>query len=193
MKRTYLAALCLFGIIRVAAADPAPAAPAKPDAPAAATDDHAAWKKLRAAREKQVHQKGERFAKIAVKQDYSGEYVVYRDKDVTAFLDLKDPQHPRHKGHGDDDDGIDPKKLAHILVVPNVPRETIGKTISSDITADDLEATLVVMKAAEVVAKQLNIKNAKIFVKSPARVGVGYLHVHIIGERDPGSPRSSPD
>ena len=185
MNRMFLAALCLVGLVRVAAADPAPA---KPTAPAAATDDHAEWRRLRAAREKSVHARGEIFARIAVKQDYTGEYVVYRDKDVTAFLDLKDPQHPRHKGHTDDEDGIDPKKLAHILVVPNDPRETIGKTIASDITADDLEATLKVMKAAESVAAKLNIKNAKIYVKSPERVGVGYLHVHIVGERDPNTP-----
>jgi diadenosine tetraphosphate (Ap4A) HIT family hydrolase len=185
MKRTHLAALCLLGLVRVAVADPAPA---KPDAPAAATDGKAQWRQLRAAREKAVRQKGERFARIAVKQDYTGEYVVYRDKDVTAFLDLKDPKHPRYKPGHDDDDGIDPKKLAHILVVPNEPRETIGKTISSDITADDLEVTLKVMKAAESVAKQLDIKNAKIYVKSPERVGVGYLHVHIVGERDPSTP-----
>jgi diadenosine tetraphosphate (Ap4A) HIT family hydrolase len=193
MKPTYLAALCLLGVFRVAAADPAPAPPAdKPAAPAAATDDHAQWRHLRAAREKQVHDKGERFARIAVKQDYTGEYVVYRDKDVTAFLDLKDPQHPRYKRGHDDDDGIDPKKLAHILVVPNEPRETIGKTISSDITADDLEVTLKVMKAAETVATKLGIKNAKIYVKSPARVGVGYLHVHVVGERDPNTAYPPP-
>ncbi len=185
MKRSHLAALLLLGVIRVAAADPAPD---KPAAPAAATDDHGEWRRLRAAREKSVHARGEIFARIAVKQDYAGEYVVYRDKDVTAFLDLKDPQHPRYKRGHDDDDGIDPKKLAHILVVPNEPRETIGKTIASDITADDLEATLKVMKAAESVAAKLDIKNAKIYVKSPERVGVGYLHVHIVGERDPNTP-----
>ncbi len=72
--------------------------------------------------------------------------------------------------------------------MPNEPRETIGKTIASDITADDLEATLKVMKAAESVAAKLNIKNAKIYVKSPERVGVGYLHVHLVGERDPNPP-----
>ena len=60
--------------------------------------------------------------------------------------------------------------------------------MSSDITAEDLEATLKVMREAEDVAKRLAIKNAKIYVKSPARVGVGYLHVHIVGERDPKVP-----
>jgi diadenosine tetraphosphate (Ap4A) HIT family hydrolase len=183
MKRTRLAVLCLLGLIRVAEADPAPA---KPTAPAAAPDGKAQWRQLRAKREKSVHDRGETFARIAVKQDYTGEYVVYRDKDVTAFLDLKDPQHPRYKP-GHDEDGIDPKKLAHILVVPNEPRETIGKTIASDVTADDLEVALKVMKAAESVAAKLNIKNAKIYVKSPERVGVGYLHVHIVGERDPNT------
>jgi diadenosine tetraphosphate (Ap4A) HIT family hydrolase len=181
MKHRHLAALCLLGIFRVAQADPTPA---KPAAPAAATDDKALWRRLRTEREHKVHERGEAFARIAVKQDYTGEYVVFRDKDVTAFLDLKDPQHPRYKP-GHDEDGIDPTKLAHILVVPNEPRETIGKTISSDITVDDLEATLTVMKAAQAVAGKLNLKNAKIYVKSPARIGVGYLHVHIVGERDP--------
>lgn len=178
MKRTYLIMLCLLGLVHVGRADPA-------------DDDQAAWHRLRAGRERSVHARGEIFARIAVKQDYKGEYVVYRDQDVTAFLDLKDPQHPRHK-RGHEDDGIDPKKVAHILVVPNQPRETIGKTIASNITVDDLEATLKVMKAAETIAAKLGIKNAKIFVKSPARVGVGYLHVHIIGERDPATPYPPP-
>lgn len=34
--------------------------------------------------------RGDVFAKIAVRHDYTCEYVVYRDQDVTAFLDLKD-------------------------------------------------------------------------------------------------------
>jgi diadenosine tetraphosphate (Ap4A) HIT family hydrolase len=181
MKHAPLAALCLLGLIHVAGADPTPATPT---APAAATDEKALWRRLRGEREKKVHERGEAFARIAVKQDYTGEYVVFRDKDVTAFLDLKDPQHPRYKP-GHDEDGIDPSKLAHLLVVPNEPRETIGKTIASDITAADLEATLTVMKAAQTVATKLGIKSAKIFAKSPARIGVGYLHVHIVGERDP--------
>jgi hypothetical protein len=71
--------------------------------------------------------------------------MLFRDQDVTAFLDLKDPQHPKYKpGHDEDEDGpVDGSNLrAHILVVPNQPRETIGKTVASDITEDDLELTL---------------------------------------------------
>ena len=176
MTRFRLAALCLLALTCFADADPA-----KPD------DKKAQWHQMRAEREKLVHDRGETFARIAVKKDYTGEYVVFRDKDVTAFLDLKDPHHPRYKP-GHDEDPVDPKKLAHILVVPNEPRETIGKTVASDITAEDLEATLKVMKAAQAVATKLDIKNAKIYVKSPERVGVGYLHVHIVGERDPKTP-----
>src|SRR6185437_7976411 len=97
MKHAHLAALCLLAIIHVAAADPAPAKPTAPAAATDTTDDHAQWRRLRAAREKSVSARGKIFARIAVKQDYTGEYVVYRDNDVTAFLDLKDPQHPRHK------------------------------------------------------------------------------------------------
>ena len=73
-------------------------------------------------------------------------------------------------------------------MVPNQPRETTGKTVASDITVEDLELTLKVMRAATDLSTRLGIKNAKIYVKSPARVGVGYLHVHIVGERDPKLP-----
>lgn len=133
---------------------------------------------------------GERpFARIAVKHDYSGEYVLFRDQDVSAFLDLKDPQHPRYAPDHDEDGPVEDSKLrVHILVVPNQPRETIGKTLASDITADDLELTLKVMRAVADLSTRLGIKNAKIYVRSPARVGVGYLHVHIVGQRDPKVP-----
>ncbi|MDB4956037.1 MAG: hypothetical protein JWO36_3606 [Myxococcales bacterium] len=146
-------------------------------------------RQLREEHDTKVRERGEIFARIAVKHDYSGEYVLFRDQDVTAFLDIKDPQHPRYKPGHDEDGPADGSKLrAHILVVPNQPRETIGKTVASDITAEDLEVTLKVMRAAADVSTRLGIKNAKIFVKSPARVGVGYLHVHIVGERDPNAP-----
>ncbi|MBV8760337.1 MAG: hypothetical protein JO257_23800 [Deltaproteobacteria bacterium] len=171
-----------------------PPAPEKPAAAAPGTpaDKKALMRQLRDEREKRVHERGEIFAKIATKHDYTGEYVLFRDKDVTAFLDLKDPQHPRFKPGHDEDDGGDNPNRAHILVVPNEPRETIGKTVAADITADDLEATLKVMREASALATRLKIKNPKIYVKSPARVGVGYLHVHIVGERDPKSPYPPP-
>lgn len=146
-------------------------------------------RQLREAREKEVRERGEIFARIAIKHDYSGEYVLFRDKDVTAFLDLKDPRHPRYSPKQDDEGtGAIAKRVSHILVVPNQPRETIGKTLASDITADDLEATLRVMRAANTLAARFGVKDPKIYVKSPARVGVGYLHVHIVGERDPNVP-----
>jgi diadenosine tetraphosphate (Ap4A) HIT family hydrolase len=149
----------------------------------------ALMRQLRSERETKVRERGDIFARIAVKHDYSGEYVVFRDQDVTAFLDLKDPQHPRYQPGHDEDGPVDGSKLrAHILVVPNQPRETIGKTVASDITADDLELTLRVMRAATDLSTRLGIKNAKVYVKSPARVGVGYLHVHIVGQRDPNVP-----
>jgi hypothetical protein len=73
-------------------------------------------------------------------------------------------------------------------VVPNQLRETIGKTLSSDITAEDLELTLKVMRSAATLATKLGFKDPKIFIKSPGRVGIGYLHVHVVGERDPKVP-----
>lgn len=156
-------------------------------APAYADLDKATIREARDEREKRVREHGEIFARIATKKDYTGEYVLFRDQDATAFLDLKDPQHPRYKPGGDEDEAPPAdktKRRVHILVVPNQPRETIGKTIASDITADDLEVTLKLMKQASAIAAKLGIKNPKIFVKSPARVGVGYLHVHVIAEVD---------
>ena len=149
----------------------------------------ALWRQLREEREKMVRERGEVFARIAIKHDYSGEYVLFRDQDVTAFLDLKDPRHPRYSPQADhDDDGPAGKRLSHILVIPNQPRETIGKTLASDITAEDLDLTQKVMRAAAALAPRFGVKNPKIYVKSPARVGIGYLHVHIVGERDPNVP-----
>ena len=150
--------------------------------------------RFRDEREKEVRERGEIFARIATKHDYSGEYVLFRDPDVTAFLDLKDPRHPRYKpGHDDDEAPAgSSKRRSHILVVPNQPRETIGKTLASDITAEDLELTLKVMRAAAALATRLGIKDPKIFVKSPERVGVGYLHVHIVGERAANSAYPPP-
>jgi diadenosine tetraphosphate (Ap4A) HIT family hydrolase len=198
--------IVLFGVLavaRIGLADPPatekPKQPAKSESAATdpggriSTDRKALMRQLREEREKQVRERGELFARIATKHDYSGEYVLFRDQDVTAFLDLKDPRHPRYSpGRDDEGPSRGAKGQSHILVVPNQPRETIGKTVASDITADDLELTLKVMRAAAALAKRLGIKEPKIYVKSPARVGIGYLHVHIVGERDPNVPYPPP-
>jgi diadenosine tetraphosphate (Ap4A) HIT family hydrolase len=138
-------------------------------------------------RDKLVRERGKIFSKIAVQRDYSGEWVLFRDADVTAFLDLKDPQHPRYSPRPGES-----KRQAHLLVVPNQPRENIGKTLTSDISAEDLEATMKVVHAAEAVAKRLSITNPQIFIKPSETVGIGYLHVHIVGERDPSVPYPPP-
>jgi diadenosine tetraphosphate (Ap4A) HIT family hydrolase len=159
------------------------------------SDRKALMRQFREEREKEVRERGEIFARIATKHDYSGEYVLFRDQDVTAFLDLKDPRHPRYSpkaGRDEEETAGSSKRRSHILVVPNQPRETIGKTLASDITAEDLEVTLRVMRSAAELATRLGIKDPKIYVKSPARVGVGYLHVHILGERDPAVPYPPP-
>jgi diadenosine tetraphosphate (Ap4A) HIT family hydrolase len=180
--------------LALAVPPPSPKQAAKPESAAGSgmtTENKALMRQLRDEREKRVRDRGEIFAKIATNRDYSGEYVLYRDQDVTAFLDLKDPRHPRYSP-GHDEDGEDGKHLSHVLVVPNQPRETIGKTIASDITAEDLELTLKVMRAATTLAPRFGFKNPRIYVKSPARVGVGYLHVHVLGERDPKAPYPPP-
>lgn len=194
----------LLTLVTTAGAEPAPAAQAKPTSTSGSAapdvagsrpsqERRALVRELRAEREKRVRERGEIFARIAVKHDYRGEYVVFRDKNVTAFLDLKDPAHPRYKPeHDEESPDAAGKRRAHILVVPNEPRETIGKTLSSDITADDLDVTLSVMREATAVAARLGIEKPRIYVRSPERVGVGYLHVHIVGERDPKVPYPAP-
>jgi diadenosine tetraphosphate (Ap4A) HIT family hydrolase len=142
-------------------------------------------------RDRLVRERGEVFAKIAVHKDYRGEYVLFRDEDVTAFLDLTDPQHPRYSPRPGKEDERSPRR-SHILVVPNEPRENIGKTLTSDISAADLEATLKVVRAAEALAKRLGITNPQIYIKPSETVGIGYLHIHVVGERDPGVPYPPP-
>jgi diadenosine tetraphosphate (Ap4A) HIT family hydrolase len=186
---------------RMALAEPPATKKQPPRADSAATDAAARtagdrktlMRQLRNEREQMVRERGEIFSRIATKHDYSGEYVLFRDQEVTAFLDLKDPRHPRYSPEHDDEAPTGGSKgVSHILVVPNQPRETIGKTLASDITAEDLELTLKVMRAAAGLARRLGIKNPKIYVKSPERVGVGYLHVHVLGERDPNLPYPPP-
>jgi len=139
-----IALLSVLAAAPMALADP-PKQPAKTESAATDAagrtpgDRKALMRQLREEREKMVRERGEIFARIAVKHDYSGEYVLFRDQDVTAFLDLKDPRHPRYKpGHDDETPAGSSKRRSHILVVPNQPRETIGKTLASDIDADDL-------------------------------------------------------
>lgn len=55
----------------------------------APSERKALMRQLRAERETKVRERGEIFARIAVKHDYSGEYVLFRDQDVTAFLDAQ--------------------------------------------------------------------------------------------------------
>jgi diadenosine tetraphosphate (Ap4A) HIT family hydrolase len=197
----WIVLLSVLAVTRMALADPP--ATEKPKQPAAATgaggqaasDRKALMRQFRDEREKEVRERGEIFARITTKHDYSGEYVLFRDQEVTAFLDLKDPRHPRYSakpGHDDEGPAASSKRRSHILVVPNQPRETIGKTLASDITAADLEVTQRVMRAAAALATRLGIKDPKIYVKSPARVGIGYLHVHVQGERDPNVPYPPP-
>lgn len=53
------------------------------------TADHRAlMRQLRNERETRMRERGAMFERIAVQHDYTGEYVLFRDQDVTAFLDL---------------------------------------------------------------------------------------------------------
>lgn len=160
-----------------------------PPTDAQAADHRALMRQLRTERETRMRERGAMFARIAVQHDYTGEYVLFRDQEVTAFLDIKDPQHPRYQpGHDEDGPVTSPRVRAHVLVVPNQPRENIGRTLEGNITEEDLEATLRVVRAATALSTRLGIANARVYLKAPSRAGVGYLHVHIVGERDPNVP-----
>jgi diadenosine tetraphosphate (Ap4A) HIT family hydrolase len=179
-RLTWITALCAIAICRMALADEPAPDPKK--------QVKREFRVLAEQRDNLARERGEIFAKIAVQHNYDGEYVLFRDDDVTAFLDLEDPQHPRHSQKS----GNESKRQSHILVVPNQPREHIGKTFTSDITVEDLEATLKVMHAAQALAKRFGIVNPRIYLKAAEKVGVGYLHVHVVGERDPSTPYPPP-
>jgi len=127
------------------------------------------------------------FTKITQAQDWKGEHVVHHDANVTAFLDMSDPQHPRYdKENIDEDESIEHiplNKRAHILVIPNQQREHIASSVTGVITLDDINATKQVLESAHQVAKNLGIRNPRIYLNTSDRLTVGYLHVHIVGER----------
>ncbi len=143
-------------------------------------------------------QRGERlqftsrfFAKITQLKDYRGEHVLRSNGKITAFLDMSDPRHPRFDPRIEDEDpsvqSIPVARRAHILVVPNTQRAHIGQEVSGVITLADLDATREVMAEAHKLAVDLKIKNPRIYINTSDRIGVGYLHVHVVGEHD-GSP-----
>ena len=130
------------------------------------------------------------FTKITQAKDWKGEHVVHHDAHVTAFLDMSDPQHPRFdKDNIDEDESIQHiplNKRAHILVIPNQQREHIASSVTGTITLDDINATKQVLESAHQVAKNLGIKNPRIYLNTSDRLTVGYLHVHVVGERSAG-------
>lgn len=127
------------------------------------------------------------FERIAIQKNWQGSHVVHHDANVTAFLDITDPQHPHFDAQRPDEDeglhAVPVSRRAHILVVPNVKREHIATTFDAKITLEDLEATTQVVQAAHALAEQLQIKDARVYVNQTHQIGVGYLHVHIVGER----------
>jgi diadenosine tetraphosphate (Ap4A) HIT family hydrolase len=134
------------------------------------------------------------FRKIAVDRDFSGEHVIHRDPEVTAFLDRTDPLHPRYDEAlvEHTPGGIPPQRRAHVLVVPNQPREHIGPQVDGPITAADLAASLRVATKAEGLARDLKIKNPQVYINDANALGVGHLHVHIVGERTQPYPPPLP-
>ncbi len=134
------------------------------------------------------------FEKLTVQRNYTNEYVMHRDAKVTAFLDISDPRHPKYDPAKEEDDesGVPPGKRVHVLVVPNQPREHIGQRLGGSIGSSDLEATLEVVKSAERLAKTLNLKNPRVFLNPESRISVGYLHVHIVGERTSSTQYPAP-
>jgi diadenosine tetraphosphate (Ap4A) HIT family hydrolase len=138
-------------------------------------------------RRHRVRQRGSIFHNIAVGGQRQGEYVLHQDQHITAFLDISDPQHPAFDPEREVEEeelaAIPPSRRAHILVVPNTPREHITRVIGAPITDADIEHTGAVMRQARQLATKLGIKNPHIYMNPESRVSIGYLHVHIIGER----------
>jgi hypothetical protein len=140
-----------------------------------------------------IRGRGEIFRKIAVEKNFSNDYVLFRNKKITAFLDWGDSKHPkfdpkRKTGEQHIMEKIPEGKRAHILVVPNAPREHIASRLGAQIGTGDLRKTLSTMKSAERLAKKLKIRNPQIYVNSESAISVGYLHVHIVGERTKDYP-----
>ena len=128
-----------------------------------------------------MRSRGRFFSKITVDKDYSGEWVLARNRQVTAFLDIQDSRHPRSRSkEGGDAEAI------HVLVVPNQPREHIAQTLGAPITQADLKAASAVFREAHALAKRLGIREPNIYANSESRIGVGYLHVHIEGRLPAG-------
>jgi hypothetical protein len=118
--------------------------------------------------------------------DFSGKHVLLRNAQVTAFLDVTDPRsRERVPEYHPELLNIPVERRAHILVVPNRKREHIGDKLDSKIRLGDLEASAQVLKAAEALAKRLGIRHANVFINPLDKLSVGYLHAHIMGERDP--------
>jgi hypothetical protein len=127
--------------------------------------------------------------------DHRNSHVVHDGKGVKAFLSLTDPKHPKHDKDMDPPDGLEKipvQKRAHVLVVPKEPREHIGRRLSGAITKDDLEKAHEVMAEAHKIAKALGIANPSIFVNTLDRLAVGFLHVHIVGEKTQPYPTPIP-
>ena len=147
-----------------------------------------------AQRQEQI-ERGRRFLAIAERR-LPGQHIVYRDREVTAFLDQKDPQSPVHDPKIFDWEmdaypdlkRLPPERRAHILVIPNHWRQHVGLNLGSGLRAQDLEVSLRVLRKAEGLAREMGLLRPRIFINPPDKISVAYLHVHIIGERDPDRP-----
>ena len=140
-----------------------------------------------------IRNRGQLFRRITQDRNYDRDYVVFRNNKVTAFLDWSDPLHPqfdpkRKTGEQHMLDPIPVERRSHILVIPNTPREHIAATLGAQITSKDLDAAQQTIKAAEKLAKKLGIANPKVWINSPSAISVGYLHVHIVGEKTKDYP-----
>ena len=153
-------------------------------------------KKYKKAMKRWRRHRAKSFEEIAA-GNYKGRHVLYRTKRATAFLDWGDPQHPtfdpkRMVGEWDLISEIPVDRRAHVLVIPNQKREHLTPKMGDKIRADDLSHAEDLLREAESVAKELGIHNANIFINPSESYSVGYLHVHIIGERSKPYPSPLP-
>jgi diadenosine tetraphosphate (Ap4A) HIT family hydrolase len=147
------------------------------------------FRRLQTERREANRARGQIFERIA-RGDWRGEYVLLHNADVTAFADISDPSNaafdPDDKPNEEELETIPLNKRAHILVVPNVAREHIGRSLGGRVTPDDLRTVTKVIEHAEKLAKDLGIVKPRVYINSENMISVGYLHVHILGERPAG-------
>jgi hypothetical protein len=128
----------------------------------------------------------ETFRKIA-QGDYTNQLVLYRDAEMTAFVDWTDVDHPGHNGGAVVDTSLRGRpNAAHVLFIPNEEHAHLGIKLESKFHYADVKRTERLMKKAEELGDALGLGRVEIFQNSAQAVSVGWQHIHLIGDKPDG-------